>query len=328
MSLTNGTLKAGVIGTGVMGRNHVRIYSEISKVDLVGVTDVNEAAAKEVAETFGTQALTLDELIDQADLVSIAVPTQFHYEVAKKCIENKVHVLIEKPFVDDLDQGRELIELANEHGVIMQVGHIERFNPAVAALLELIGEMDVIAIEAHRLGPPLARVIEDSVVMDLMIHDIDILLSLVDSPIRKLSAMGARGVQHATAQLAFENGVIGVLSASRLTQKKVRTLNVTTRECQIEVDYIDQTVRIHRQFHPQYTDESGKMRQRFESVTERPLVETGEPLKRELKAFIDAVTTGQQPLVTAEQALRAIEVARQIDALAAASEVKAEVLTE
>ncbi|WP_338727606.1 Gfo/Idh/MocA family oxidoreductase [Haladaptatus sp. DJG-WS-42] len=328
MSQTNGTLNAGVIGTGVMGRNHVRIYSELSKVHLVGVCDANEAAAHDVAETFGTTALSLDEIIEQADLISIAVPTQFHYEVARKCIESGVHVLIEKPFVDDLAQGRELMELAEEYGVIIQVGHIERFNPAVGALLELISDLDVIAIEAHRLGPPLARQIEDSAVMDLMIHDIDILLTLVDSPIERISATGARGVQHATAQVAFENGVLGVLTASRLTQKKVRTLNVTARECQIEVDYIDQTVRIHRQFHPQYTDESGKMRQRFESVTERPLVETGEPLKRELSAFIDAVATGSQPLVTAAQALRAIEVAREIDGLASASEMKAKVLTE
>jgi predicted dehydrogenase len=313
-------LRVGVIGVGSMGQNHVRVYRSLPDVDLVGVCDADQARAAEIAAEYGTTAYTQDELLEAVDAVSVAVPTRFHEPVVRECIDAGVHVLVEKPFVDDLDAGRELKRAAEDAGVTLQVGHIERFNPAVTALSDIVKDLDVIAVEAHRVGPPLDRDLGDSVVMDLMIHDVDVILSLVDDEVRTVSGIGTRDTQYATATLQFENDVVANLTASRLTQKKVRTLTVTARDCRIDVDYMDQTIRIHRRSFPDVLRKDGKTRYRNESLVERPLVERKEPLRSELASFVEAAKTGAEPEVTAEQALRAIEVTRKIDTQAADAE--------
>ncbi|MFC4357819.1 Gfo/Idh/MocA family oxidoreductase [Halobium salinum] len=311
--MSEATVKAGVIGVGRMGRNHARVYGELAGVELVGVSDKDREAAASVAEEFDTESLEAEDLLSVADVVTVAVPTQFHAPLVRSCIEAGVDVLVEKPFVDDPEVGRELVREAEEAGVMIQVGHIERFNPAVQGLTDLSPDLGIKAVDAQRLGPPIDRQIDDSVVLDLMIHDIDILLSLVDSELDFVAATGTHDGQHATALLRFENGVIGRLTASRITQKKVRTMNVTAEDCLVDVDYTNQSLEIHRSSFPEYVEKENEMRYRHESVVETPMVESGEPLKRELRAFVDAATGDRQPVVTAEDAIRALEVAIRID---------------
>ncbi len=311
-----------------MGVNHARVYSELRDVELVGVADADLDRAAEVAAEYGTQAFTIDELLDRVDVVTVAVPTPYHAAVTRQCIEAGVHVLVEKPFVADIVEGEELIGLAKWHGVRLQVGHIERFNPAVRALDDILDGVEPIAITANRLGPPLTRDVGDGVIMDLMIHDIDIVLSLVDSDIVNLAATSAADEQYATAQLTFDNGVVGTLTASRLTQQKTRTLDITARDRLIRVDYLNQSVQIFRQSRPDYLRDNGNIRFRHEVVMEQPMIEAGEPLKHELTSFIEAAMNGGPVVVTAEDGLRALAVAQRIEAAAHANEQSMEATEE
>ncbi|APE95089.1 oxidoreductase [Halodesulfurarchaeum formicicum] len=254
-----------------------------------------------------------DELLEAVDVASVAVPTPHHYEAVAACIDHGVDVLVEKPFVDDLERGRELAARAREAGVTLQVGHIERFNPATQVLVEMVPDLDVVAIEIDRLGPPLDRDNEDNVVMDLMIHDLDILLSLIDDDVTSLSAV-AHDDRHATAQFKFENDSVATLTASRVTQQKIRQLSLTALSCRVNVDFISQSVEIHRRSFPEYVEADGDIRHRHESVVERPIVETGEPLKAELASFVEAAETGTEPVVTPEAALEVLALLQEIEA--------------
>ena len=303
---------AGVIGVGSMGQHHARVYSELPDATLVGVSDVNEEQAASVAAEYDTTSMDRDALLDAADVVSVAVPTQYHYDTVRECIKHGVDVLVEKPFVNDMERGRELAEIARSAGVTLQVGHIERFNPAARVLADIVPELEVVGITVDRLGPPVDRGGDDTVVMDLMIHDIDILLSLTDVDIESLTAT-AHDERHVTAQFSFGDDSIASLTASRLTQQKVRQLAVTAESCRVNVDFISQTVEIHRHSVPEYVEADGDIRYRHESVVERPIVENGEPLKAELRAFIEAAREGTEPIVSAEDALDALKVARRIE---------------
>ncbi|WP_122088973.1 Gfo/Idh/MocA family protein [Halalkalicoccus subterraneus] len=309
-------VRVGVIGVGSMGQNHVRVYRELPETELVGIHDVDMEQARSVAEAFGTDALDMTDLLESVDAVSISVPTQFHYDTARECIEAGVNVLVEKPLVEDLADGRALIDFADERDVVLQVGHIERFNPAVMTLMELLDDMEIIAIEARRLGPPLDREIDDTAVMDLMIHDLDIVLSIFGEEAEEVHAVGARDTNYATATIQTPSGRIGQFTASRVTQQKVRELTITADKCRVVVDYIDQSIEITRQSLPEYVDQEG-FRYRHENVVEQVLVERREPLKNELSAFAESVRTGTEPVVTGEDGLRALSLAREIDGLAA-----------
>jgi predicted dehydrogenase len=288
-------VRAGVIGVGSMGRHHARVYRELPEARLVGVSDADH-----------------DRVLEAVDIVSVAVPTPYHAEVARAAIDRGVHVLVEKPFVTQPAEGRDLIERADKRGVVLQVGHIERFNPAVRALADIVPDLDLIAVNTDRLGPPLDRTIDDSVVLDLMIHDIDILLSLIDSGIEQVNASGTRGDQYLCAVLTFANGVVADLTASRVTQEKVRTLSLTAENCRINLDYGEQSVEIHRHSLPEYIVTNDNVRYRHESIIEHPTVESGEPLKLELSSFVEASRTGSRPVVDGEAGLRAIAVAHDI----------------
>ena len=309
-------LAAGVIGVGSMGYHHARVYTELPDVSLVGVSDVDSETAESAAAEYGTRAVDREKLLEAADLVSVAVPTRYHYETARACIDRGVHVLVEKPFVDDIKRGRELADHASAAGVIVQVGHIERFNPATAVVTDIVPDLDIVSIDIDRLGPPVDRGGDDSVVMDLMIHDIDILLSLVDGDIDSIAA-AAHTDGHTTAQFSFDSGAIASLTASRLTQQKVRTLSVTAKSCRVNVDFISQTVEIHRHSMPEYIESNGDIRFRHESVVEHPMVDTGEPLKAELESFVAAARTGTEPVVTPEDGLHVLRVANAIEGCAA-----------
>jgi predicted dehydrogenase len=300
------SLGAGVIGTGSMGQHHARVYQELPGIDLVGVVDADPARATEVADRYGTDSMGREELLDRVDLVSIAVPTQHHYRTARTAIEHGVHLLVEKPFVDEQQDGIELIGRARAAGVTLQVGHIERFNPAVRALLDILPDLELIAVTADRLGPPIDRPIEDDVMRDLMIHDVDLLLSIVDGSVENIDASATAEGQYATSTIGFDSGVIGSLTASRVTQEKVRRLSVTARDCRVNVDLAEQSIQIHRHSFPEYLEDDGDVRYRYESVIERPSVEHGEPLRLELEAFVEAVRSGHQPTVDGEAGLKAV----------------------
>ncbi|WP_254768559.1 Gfo/Idh/MocA family protein [Salinilacihabitans rarus] len=307
-------LRAGVVGVGAMGQNHARVYGELRNVDLVGVTDLDERQARAVADAYGADAFEFDELLDTCDVVTVAVPTAAHFETVSACLDAGVHVLVEKPIADSPEQGRRLAAKATEADLVLQVGHVERFNPAVSTLEELIDDLEVIAVEGERLGPPVDRTDRDDVTLDLMIHDVDVVGSLFDAAPASIAAAGTEDGQYATATMQYGDAIVS-LTASRRTQKKVRKLTVTARECLVEVDYLEQSVLIHRDSYPEYVTDDGTRRYRHESVVERPRVENGEPLRRELRAFVDAVRTGGEPPVTAEDGVRALETVRRIDDL-------------
>jgi len=307
-------LSVGVVGVGSMGRNHARVYQELPTVDLVGVADAKVDRALDVADAYGTTAMDPHVLLEKVDALSIAVPTRYHYATAGEAIDAGVSVLVEKPFVDRPANGEELIERAREMGVTLQIGQVERFNPAVRALAEFATDLDIIAMDARRLGPPVERDIDVSPVLDLMIHDIDVLRSLVEPEMADLSATAADDDDYVTATLDFQSGVVGTLTASRVTQQKVRTLSITARECRVTVDYIDQSVEIHRQSLPTWVERNGDIAYRHQNVVEHPTVENGEPLKAELGAFAEAVRTGETPVVTGEDGLAAVRIANRIEA--------------
>lgn len=307
-------LRAGVVGTGKMGRNHARVYRDLPDVALVGVADTDPEAAERAAEEYGTRALPTEMLLATVDVVSIAVPTQAHADLVAQCIDAGVHVLVEKPFVTDLERGRELAARAESADLTLQVGHIERFNPAIRTLTDIVDDVDVIAIDAERLGPPIDRSLGTSVVFDLMIHDIDVARALLDTEIVSVAATGTRDGEYASASCVCDDDVVATFTASRVTQQKVRRLGITAKDCRIEVDYMDQSIAIHRGSMPEYVQQDGSIRHRTESVVERPYVENGEPLKHELESFTDAVRSGRPPVVTAADGLRAVELAAAIEA--------------
>lgn len=315
-------LHAGVVGVGSMGENHARIYDDLDDVTLAGIFDASAERARTVAARYDTRAMDLDTFVDAVDLATIAVPTAHHYDLTRTCLRNGIDVLVEKPFVDDPEAGRDLIAVADDHDATIQVGHVERFNPAVQTLRDLVDDLDVMSVTARRLGPPPNREIEDTAVTDLMIHDVDVLLDLVDGSLVSYDAFGTAECRYATAALAFDSGVVGHLTASRVTQEKVRELTISAAECRVKVDYLDQSVEIHRASTPEYLDADDDVRYRHENVVEQLTVEREEPLTNELRSFVEAVATGSEPVVTAEEALDVLEVTKAIDRAATATETE------
>ncbi|WP_330631662.1 Gfo/Idh/MocA family oxidoreductase [Halocatena halophila] len=314
-------LHAGVIGVGSMGQNHARVYNELADAELVGIADADQSRAEQISEQYDTTAYTIDELLSRTDMVSIAVPTRYHSDVARQCIDAGVDLLIEKPFVGTPAEGRDLIQRAEERDVVMQIGHIERFNPAVRALMGMIDELDIIGISVERMGPPPSRSIEDTAVMDLMIHDVEILLAIVDDPVASVQATGNHDGRYAESLLEFESGVIGRLSASRVTQRKIRKLSISAESCWVELDYINQSVEIHRQSTSEYVNR-GDIHHRHANVVERLSIDQTEPLKNELASFATAVRNHEQPVVSGEDGLRALELTQSIDRLVSESDTE------
>ncbi|AGB39249.1 Gfo/Idh/MocA family protein [Natronococcus occultus] len=308
----NSRLAVGVIGVGTMGQHHARVYDDLEDATLAGVFDVDADRANAVADRHGTAAVGLETLLGRADAVSVAVPTAHHLEVARSCLEAGVPILVEKPIVGDLADGRTLRRLAEAAGVTVQVGHVERFNPAVETLAGLLEDLSVIDITARRLGPPPERPIADSAVTDLMIHDIDVVRALLEDDPVDVAGCGVAGDRHAGALLEFPDAMAS-LTASRLTQRKVRTLEVTTEECLVAVDYLDQSVEIHRRSIPEYVERDEGVRFRHERLIERVRVPNEEPLRRELASFLEAVRTDSTPEVTVDDGLAALEIARRIE---------------
>ncbi|MFC5970135.1 Gfo/Idh/MocA family oxidoreductase [Halomarina salina] len=307
------TTRTGVIGVGYMGWNHARQYSELPNVDLVGVADRDQKRAVQTAREFDTEARSVEGLLDSVDAVSIAVPTQHHADLIDDCFDAGVHVLVEKPFVDDLDRGRALVERSEATGLTLQVGHVERFNPAVQTLADIASHLDVIAFSTRRVGPGVDRQLTDSVALDLMIHDIDIVLSMVDAPLDDLTSVSTANGQHATAALRFEDGVVADMTASRVTQREERTIEVVTESGCLLADCIDQSVEVHRTSSGLQESMNGHRLYQCDGVVERPSVQQADPLRRELESFVETVAAGTLPLVDGTDGLRAVELAQRVE---------------
>ena len=299
-------LRVGVVGVGYLGKFHAKIYAAMPEVELAGVVDTDPAAARAVAAEYGCPAYDeIDSLLGKVDAVSVVVPTVHHLSVARPFLEQGVHMLMEKPLAPSYDEARTLVELAEKAGVIFQVGHLERFNAGVMALAE--HATDPRFIEVHRLGGFVERATDVDVVIDLMIHDIDIVLSLVKSNIREVSAMGlpvlTEHVDIANARIEFENGAVANVTASRVSNKKERRLRVFSKHAYYALNYMDQQIEMVR------TLPSATPGARSEMAHERLTIAPKQPLDAELQAFVASVRTGAAPLVNGRTGLQALRVA-------------------
>lgn len=308
-SRPNAPLRVGVAGVGYLGKFHARIYAAMPDVELVGVADIDAGRAQAVAREYGCQAYTdPGELLDRVDAVSIVVPTGRHAEVARPFIDRGVHMLMEKPIAPDVATSRELVERAEAAGIVFQVGHIERFN---AGIMELAARVsDPRFIEVHRLGTFVERATDVDVVTDLMIHDIDIVLSLVKSNIRSIAANGVPvltgHIDIATARIEFENGAVANVTASRVSNKKLRRIRLFGDGRYYGLDYIGQKLEIARAV----PDEAGGRWPKI--VTDVLDIVPRPPLDTELEHFVRSVRTGTPPLVNGRVGLEALRVAMQI----------------
>lgn len=290
-------MRAGVVGTGHMGQYHILVYAELWDVDLVGVVDVDASTVARLAAQYDTQGFTdYRDLFGKVDVVSIAVPTPLHFQMARDFMEAGIHVLIEKPLTPTLEEARELFRIARRQNMVLHVGHVERFNGAVQELRKIV--VNPILVESRRLGPFVPRVQHDTVIMDLMIHDIDIVLGLVDAEIGEIMATGAR-VQSsrpdvANVQIVFENGTLANITASRATEQKIRTLAITQPDTYIFLNYTDQDIQIHRRAASEYILNRESIRYRQESFVEHLFVHKENPLKLEILHLLNAVREAQR----------------------------------
>ncbi len=304
-------LRVGVVGIGHMGSYHVAALSELLEAKLAAVCDLVPVRAGELADRYGTDAFSDPaDLIGRVDAVTIAVPTLQHFDVSSLFLDNGIHVLVEKPICTNMKDARKLFDLATRNDLVLHIGHVERFNGAVQELGHIVDAPTL--IECRRLGPFTQRVREDGVVLDLMIHDLDIVLRLVDENIGLLSATGASVLSDrddvANVQICFESGCVANLTASRVTQNKIRTLSVSQPDAYITLDYADQELRIHRQAmsEHQLTLEQLKYREQFQ--VERVFVHKGNPLKLELRHFLQSVQASEV-VADPERELRSLDVA-------------------
>ncbi len=303
-------LRVGVVGVGHIGSNHARIYAEIPSVEFAAVYDVDLARANSIAKQFGvTAAKSLDEFIELVDAGSIATPTNTHYEVARNLLERGRHLLVEKPITDNTEHAGELAALARWHQLILQVGHVERFNPVLSALEQHLTHPRF--IEAHRLSPYPDRSTDIGVVLDLMIHDLEIILHLVRSPVQRIDAVGvpvlSKGEDIANARIRFENGCVANVTSSRISPERMRKIRVFQEDAYLSLDYQNQAGEIYRRVDGRIT-------------REKVQIEREEPLKQQLTSFVECASTGREPRVSGFQATAALELAVEITKRIASSD--------
>ncbi len=326
-------LKVAVVGVGAWGENHARVYHQLPQAELVAVADVDGVRAREVASRFDTRAVTdYHDLIGQVEAASIVVPTALHHQVAREFLEAGVAVLLEKPMTRTLREADDLVALAAQRGVPLQVGHIERFNPVIRAMAEL--DITPKFIECHRLSPLSLRIQDVGVVLDLMIHDLDVILQLVQAPIRKVDAVAVAVMgEHediANARIVFQTGCVANVTASRVALKKMRKIRVFSPDSYISLDYDQKRGEIYK---------TSPLLRRIRLPVEGMEAETiadlrnfkfgdlltikqmemddAEPLRFELESFLEAVRQGTPPAVPGEHGRRAVAAAQMVlDAIA------------
>jgi predicted dehydrogenase len=300
---------AAVVGVGYLGKFHAEKYAASPKARLVAVVDTDQRRAQEIAAPLGAEALTdYRALFGRVQCVSIAVPTRFHYEVAHDFIQAGIDVLVEKPLTADIAQARDLVAQAQVKKLILQVGHLERFNPAIRRLEGVINEPKF--VECHRLAPFVERGTDVDVILDLMIHDIDVISSLVRSPVERLEAVGVPVLTDkpdiANARIKFTNGCIANVTASRVSIKRERKIRFFQPDAYISIDYDQRRAQIYHKPAPG----AGWLGIRAENIE----IKDGDALADEIDSFLDCVRSRKAPLVDGTEGLRALEIASMISA--------------
>ncbi len=319
------SIKIGQVGVGHLGERHCAALQQINDTELVGIFDINQEKCKKVSSQYKTRAFnSLSSLINEVDALVVAVPTRHHHEIVKKALEEDRHVFVEKPITAYVHEAEQLVELAEKRQVILQVGHVERFNPAILALSGQ--KLAPMFIEAHRLSTFDPRGTDVAVVLDLMIHDLDLILHLVESPLVKIDASGVAVISSeidiANARLQFANGCVANVTASRISLKKMRKMRLFQKDAYIGVDFLNRSTEVFRLVNPseihdmdpslimdQFSTFSGKniLHQKFTNQDSQI-----NPLKLELEAFVKSIQTGQPPLVDGKVAMEVLRVANKI----------------
>ena len=306
------SLRTAVIGTGYLGRFHAQKYAALDEAELIGVVDVNQDNARRVANECGTSIYTRHEdLFGEVDAVSIVVPTQLHYRIAKDFLEHGIHVLVEKPMTVTVAEAEELVSLSKKNNLVLQVGHLERFNSAVMALEPVLKTPRF--IESHRLAPFNPRGADVNVVLDLMIHDIDIIQNLVRSPVKHIDTNGVSVLtdEHdiVNARILFENGCVANVTASRVSMKAQRKMRIFQNDAYISVDFQDKILSVHRK------GEKEMFPGIPEILSEESVFENSDAIMAEIKSFISSIQNGTQPHVSGEDGKQALATAIQINEL-------------
>ena len=295
-------LRVGVAGVGHIGSNHARIYAELPSVEFSAVYDIDAARGKAIAKKYAvTAAKSLEEFADLVDAVSVATPTSTHHAIAHPLLTLGKHLLVEKPITENTREASELVDLAARRRLVLQVGHVERFNPILSALEARLSHPRF--IEAHRLSPYPDRSTDIGVVLDLMIHDLEVILHLVRSPVQHIDAVGvpvlSRGEDIANARLRFQNGCVANITSSRISPERMRKIRVFQEDAYLSLDYQNQSGEVYRRVDGRIT-------------REKVQVEREEPLKRQLMSFAECASTGREPRVSGFQATAALELAVEI----------------
>lgn len=307
-------IRAAVIGAGYLGKFHAQKYSELKISKLLAVVDKEFNSAQEVAADVGCAAYTdYHDLLGKVDAVSIVVPTDYHYEIAADFLKHNAHVLVEKPITTNIEQADQLIELAKSNNRILQVGHLERFNPAIVAIKKEISEIRF--IESHRLAPYNPRGTDVSVILDLMIHDIDIILDMVNSEVEKIDASGtpvlSNDIDIANARIVFKNGCVANVTASRVSNKTDRKMRIFQNDSYLSVDFQNQELAIYRKG-------DGEMYPGVPNIDiQKETFDKSDALRAEIDHFLKCIVTNSTPKVTGQDAKRALQTAIQISELLA-----------
>lgn len=312
-------LKVGVFGVGHLGKFHLNNWKEIAGVKLVGFFDPNDAQAKEVTDAYGLKRYTdADKLMDACDIVDIVAPTDHHYAICMQAIRKGKHVFVEKPLANTIEEGREIVKLVREANVKLQVGHVERFNPAYLAVKDM--QLNPMFIEVHRLAQFNPRGTEVSVILDLMIHDIDIILSLVKSDVKQISASGVAVMTDtpdiANVRIEFHNGCVANLTSSRISMKKMRKIRLFQKDAYIGIDFLAKKTEIIKLKQPEDQNvfsfdldtPSGKKT----IAIANPDIKESNAILTELQAFVDAINNNTPTIVSEIDGFLAMEVAHQI----------------
>ncbi len=316
--MTN-NVRVAVIGAGMMGKNHLKTYKTLQGVELVGVYDIFPEAAKAAAEMFGIKAFSsMEEVAKEVDAVSVVTTSITHADVGEFFLNKGIHCLMEKPLATTEEGCLRLINAAKNNNVTLLVGHIEQFNPAVEQMHKILNNASMIrSLTAQRMSAASGRITDVDVAMDLMIHDVEVVLSLVKSNVSKIHAAAVRTPDHAsgkdyiTAVLEFENGVTANLTASRITQARVRTLTVTTDTNYIDMDFINQSINVHSQGRMPYVNQEEIpewMNYGLKGSVEQLFIPTNQPLQAELSHFISCINGKATPRISGENALAALKV--------------------
>ena len=305
-------IRTAVIGVGYLGKFHAQKYASLDNSQLIAVCDTNQDVAKGIADEHGIEVYhDYHELPGKVDAVSIVVPTQKHYEVASFFLKNNIHVLLEKPITSTVEEAAELVALAETNNLVFQIGHLERFNPAIMALDDILKQP--LFIESNRIAPFNPRGADVNVVLDLMIHDIDIILDFVASPVKHISANGlqvlSQDIDIANARIEFENGCVANVTSSRVSTKSERKMRLFQHDAYISIDFQDKKLAIHRKG-------SGEMYPGISDVnSEECTFEQGDALLSEISSFLDCIKNNKQPVVSGKAGMRALETAIEITRL-------------